>query len=71
VIWPMIELNAISWSGGTLDEKKEVFVTPGVVVGSFPLAERLRLSLGVGVQIAVSDFHRYDHRWIGSVRLPF
>ena len=71
VVWPMIELNAISWSGGTLDGKKEVFVTPGVVVGSFPLAERLRLSLGVGVQIAVSDFHRYDHRWIGSVRLPF
>ena len=71
IVWPMIELNAVSWSGGTLDGKKEVFVTPGVVVGSFPLAERLRLSLGVGVQIAVSDFHRYDHRWIGSVRLPF
>jgi hypothetical protein len=48
-----------------------VFVTPGLVVGSFPLAERLHLSIGAGVQIAVSEFHRYNYRWIGSVRLPF
>jgi hypothetical protein len=70
-VWPMIELNSTSWSGGTLDGKKEVFLTPGLVVGSFPLAERLHLGLGMGVQIAVSEFHRYNHRWIASVRLPF
>ena len=70
-IWPMLELNSTSWSGGTLDGKKEVFLTPGLVVGSFPLAERLHLGLGAGVQIAVSDFHRYNHRWIASVRVPF
>jgi hypothetical protein len=70
-VWPMLELNSTYWSGGALDGKKEVFLTPGLVVGSFPLVERLHLGLGVGVQIAVSDFHRYNHRWIGSVRLPF
>jgi hypothetical protein len=70
-VWPMIELNAMSWSGGTLDGRKEVFVTPGIVVGSFPLAERLRIGLGAGVQIAVSQFRRYNHRWIASVRLQF
>jgi hypothetical protein len=70
-IWPMLELNSTSWSGGTLDGKKEVFLTPGLVVGSFTLAERLHLGLGVGVQIALSEFHRYNHRWIASVRLPF
>jgi hypothetical protein len=70
-IWPMIELNATSWLGGTLDGEKEVFLTPGIVVGSFQLAERLHLGLGAGMQIAVSQFHRYNHRWIGSVRLPF
>jgi hypothetical protein len=69
-VWPMIELNSTSWSGGTLDGKKEVFLTPGLVVGSFPVAERLHLGLGVGVQIAVSAFYRYNHRWIASVRLP-
>jgi hypothetical protein len=70
-VWPMIELNTTHWSGGTLDGENEVFVTPGVVVGTFPLAERLRIGVGVGVQIAVSQFHRYDNRWIASVRLPF
>jgi hypothetical protein len=33
--------------------------------------KRLRLGLAMGVQIAVSEFHRYDHRWVGSIRLPF
>ena len=70
-VWPMLELNSTYWSGGTLDGKKEVFLTPGLVVGSFPVAERLHLGLGAGVQIAVSEFHRYNHRWIASVRLPF
>jgi len=70
-IWPMIEQNSTFWSGGTLDGKKEVFLTPGLVLGSFPLAERLHLSIGGGVQIAVTQFHRDNHRWILSVRFPF
>jgi hypothetical protein len=70
-IWPMLEQNSIFWSGGTLDGKKEVFLTPGIVLGSFPLAERLHLTIGGGVQIAVTQFHQYNHRWIASVRFPF
>jgi hypothetical protein len=70
-LWPMIEQNSIFWSGGTLDRKKEIFLTPGIVLGSFPLAERLHLSLGGGVQIAATQFHQYNHRWILSVRFPF
>jgi hypothetical protein len=54
-----------------LGGKKQVFLTPGLVFGSFPLAERLRLSFGAGVQIAVTQFHQYNHRWILSVRFPF
>jgi hypothetical protein len=70
-VWPMLELNSTSWSGGALDGKKEVFLTPGLVLGAFPLVERLHLGLGAGVQIAVTQFHQYNHRWIASVRLPF
>jgi hypothetical protein len=70
-IWPMLEQNSIFWSGGTLDGKKEVFLTPGLVLGSFPLAQRLHLSVGGGVQIAVTPFHQYNHRAILSVRFPF
>lgn len=46
-IWPMLEQNSTFWSGGTLDGKKEVFLTPGLVLGSFPLAERLHLMIAV------------------------
>jgi len=70
-IWPMIEQNSTFWSGGTLDGKKQVFLTPGLVLGSFPLAERLHLTIGGGVQIAATQFHQYNHRWILSVRFPF
>jgi len=70
-IWPMLEQNSMFWSGGTLDGKKEVFLTPGLVLGGFPLAQRLHLSVGGGVQIAVTPFHQYNHRAILSVRLPF
>jgi hypothetical protein len=70
-IWPMLEQNSVFWSGGNLDGKKQVFLTPGLVLGGFPLAERLRLSFGAGVQIAVTQFHQYNHRWVLSVRFPF
>jgi hypothetical protein len=51
--------------------KKEVFLTPGLVLGSFPLAERLHLTVGGGVQIVATCFHQYNHGWILSVRFPF
>jgi hypothetical protein len=70
-IWPMLEQNSELWSGGTLDGKKQVFVTPGVVLGSFPVAERLHFAIGTGVQIAVTQFHQYNYRWILSLRFPF
>ena len=70
-IWPMLEQNFTFWSGGTLDGKKQVFLTPGLVLGGFPLAERLHFSFGLGVQIAMTRFHQYNHRWIVSVRFPF
>jgi len=70
-IWPMLEQNSTFWSGGVLDGKKQVFLTPALVLGGFPIAERLHMSFGAGVQIAVSQFHQYNHRWIVSVRFPF
>jgi hypothetical protein len=70
-IWPMIEQNSTFWSGGTLDGKKQVFLTPGLIVGPFPISERLHFTIGCGVQIAVTQFHQFNHRWILSVRFPF
>jgi hypothetical protein len=70
-LWPMLEQNSTFAVGGTSDGKKVVFLTPGVVVGSFPLAKRLRFAIGSGFQTAVTSYHPYNHRWILSVRFPF
>jgi hypothetical protein len=70
-IWPMLEQNSEFWSGGILDGKKQVFLTPGLVFSGFPIAERLHFAVGTGVQIAVTQFHQFNHRWILSVRFPF
>ena len=70
-IWPMIEQNSTFFSDGPNSGKKQTFLTPGLVIGSFPIAERLRFAVGGGVQIAVTQFHTFDHHWIWTVRFPF
>ena len=69
--WPEVENNTTFFADGPHSGSYQNFLTPGLIVGPFPLAERLRLLLGGGVQIATSQFYTYNHRWIWSVRFPF
>jgi hypothetical protein len=70
-LWPELEFNFTSWDGGVNGGKKQLFVTPGLVVGRVPLRNRLGLTLGVGLQVAATKFHTYNHAVIFSFRLPF
>jgi Putative MetA-pathway of phenol degradation len=70
-VWPMVEQNSTFWHGGLLDGKHQTFITPGVVIGGFPVERRLHFSVGAGYQIAVTAFHQYDHLWVLSLRFPF
>jgi len=70
-IWPFIEQNSTFWKGGTLDGKKQVFLTPALILGGFPVAKRLHFTVGGGVQIAATTFHQFNHRWILTTRFPF
>jgi hypothetical protein len=70
-IWPMLEQNSTFWVDGPLSGNKEVFLTPGLVLGPVQLKERLHFLVGFGVQIAVTSFHQDNHRWIVSIRFPF
>ncbi len=70
-LWPEVEVNSTWWPNGQKDGKKQVFLTPGLLVGRLPVWKRLGFTLGVGVQIAVTQYHSYDHNWILSMRLPF
>jgi hypothetical protein len=69
--WPEVENNTTFYVDGPHSGKRQNFITPGLIVGPFPVAERLHLLLGGGVQIATSQFYTYNHRWIWSIRFPF
>ncbi len=71
VLWPELELNYTYWPNGAHTGKNQVFVTPGVVVGRFPIWRRLAMVVGAGYQMAVTARPLYDHAVILSGRLPF
>src|SRR5262249_26826332 len=43
-LWPELEVNATFFQDGKNDGKKQILITPGLVVGRFPLTRRLGLS---------------------------
>ncbi|MDE3103928.1 MAG: hypothetical protein KGK08_02020 [Acidobacteriota bacterium] len=76
--WPEIESNASFFKGGANDGKIVDYITPGVVVGRFPLTKRpdgtpgrLGLTFGLGEQIAVTHFNTYNHATVLTFRIPF
>jgi hypothetical protein len=71
IVSPQLEMNYVYFHSGPNDGRTQVFLTPGVVAGRFPLWRRLSLTVGAGVQIAATQFHTYNHAWILSTRLPF
>lgn len=70
-IWPELEANSYFYNAGPNDGKKQLYLTPGISAGRFPLYGHLTLSLGAGMQFAVTHFHSYTHQPIFTVRLPF
>lgn len=70
-IWPEVEVNSTFFSDGPNNGKKQTFLTPGLVLGKFPIWHRLGATAGGGLQIAATQFHGYNHKWILTVRFPF
>lgn len=77
--WPEFEVNLTHWDGGLRSGKTQVFLTPGIVFGRFPLGQGARAILGVGYQFAVSPAlakepvltPTYQQAWILSARVAF
>ena len=69
--WPELELNSTFFQQGKNDGAKQVFITPGMVIGRLELWKRLGLTFGGGVQIAATHFHTTNHNGIFSLRFPF
>ena len=79
VFWPEFEVNTTHWTDGPRGGKTQVFLTPGVVFGRFPIAGRLKAIVGVGYQVAVAPkltttpalTPTYDRQLIITTRLAF
>lgn len=70
-LWPEFEVNSFFFKGGPNDGKKQTFLTPGLLLGRFPIHNRVGLTLGGGMQIAVTHYHQYNHALIFTARIPF
>jgi hypothetical protein len=70
-IWPEVELNSTFFQDGRNDGQKQVFVTPGLLMGRFRLWGRVGFTAGGGFQIATSHFHTTNHNGILTIRFPF
>ena len=69
--WPEFEINYTWWPNGQREGQNQVFLTPGLVVGRIPLYERIRLTVGFGYQVAVTDHAAYHHSAILTERISF
>lgn len=70
-LWPELETNATFYETGRLAGQRQLFLTPGLGFGRARLNRRFRYSAAVGMQIAATHFHTYDHCWIFSQRISF
>jgi hypothetical protein len=70
-LWPEVEINSTFWMGGANDGRNQTFVTPGLVLGRFPIHGRVALAAGAGFQIAATRYNQYNHAVIATLRMPF
>jgi hypothetical protein len=71
IFWPEIETNSTFWPNGVREGKKQIFLTPGLVIGKIHLRGRVGLTVGAGFQTAVTKAPVYNHALILTLRTPF
>jgi hypothetical protein len=62
VFWPELEVNWTYYVGGQRGGLNQVYLTPGLVIGRFRLANGTLFTTGVGYQIAVAPNYRASRR---------
>ena len=70
-IWPEVEFNYTWYPNGEHEGLNQLFITPGVVLGKFVIANRFGCTVGAGCQLAVTQSPTYYHNAILTVRFPF
>jgi hypothetical protein len=70
-VWPEFELNFSLWPDGLRKAEAQLFLTPGVIFGPFPLRDRFKFAVGAGYQFPVTAAPAYNGNFILSARLYF
>jgi len=71
VLWPEVEVNYTYWGNGEHEGKNQVFVTPGFLLGRFPIWNRVGVTIGLAYQVALTDKPTFNHNFLLSMRIPF
>ncbi|QXX73865.1 hypothetical protein MHY1_00666 [Methylovirgula sp. HY1] len=78
--WPEVEFNDTYWFDGMRGGENQLFITPGVIVGRFPIGGTAKLIFGLGYQFAVTPSPvvfdpaltpTYNHAWLLTARMAF
>lgn len=69
--WPEVEINSNFYAEGPNHGKKQVYATPGISAGRFVVYRNLQLTMGAGMEFALTRFHSYEHQAVFTMRLPF
>jgi len=71
VLWPEVEVNYTYWANGEHTGKNQVFLSPGFLLGRFPIWNRVGVTVGLAYQEALTDKATFNHNLILSMRIPF
>jgi len=70
-LWPEVETNYTWFAQGTRTGQSQLFLTPGLLLGRFPIHGRVGLTIGAGYQVAVTHHPSYNNAVILSARITF
>jgi len=71
VLWPELEVNYTYWGNGEHEGKNQVFLSPGFLLGRFPIWNRVGVTIGLAYQVALTDKPTFNHNFLLSMRVPF
>jgi hypothetical protein len=74
--WPELEVNYEHWSNGEHVGLTQVLLTPGLILGRFPIGNDsptrpINLVIGAGYQIAVTPNPVTQNNFVGTFRITF
>ena len=69
--WPEVEANYTWWPNGVHEGLSQLFITPGLVLGKFPIWQHVGIMVGAGYQVAVTDNPLAHNNFIVTGRVTF